>query len=180
MNARATSFIARAGLLGAALLLGGCAQLGAQFGGTASERETARPHPRAEDVARRSERSRPVPRSERKERQERPAPERDEAALREGIALYHEGEFDAAIRRLNVVDLNSGPVRRRVSALKYMAFSYCVTERPAPCRQAFERALRLDPAFELAAGEEGHPQWGPVFAKAQQSAGREGTREASR
>jgi hypothetical protein len=53
-----------------------------------------------------------------------------------------------------------------VTALKYTAFSYCVTSRPAQCRQAFDKALKLDPAFELAPGEYGHPLWGPVFAKA--------------
>jgi hypothetical protein len=51
-----------------------------------------------------------------------------------------------------------------------MAFSYCVTSRPAPCRQAFDRALRLDPSFDLAPGEHGHPLWGPVFTKAKQAA----------
>jgi hypothetical protein len=55
-------------------------------------------------------------------------------------------------------------------ALKYQAFSYCVTSRPAPCRQAFDRALRLDPSFDLAPGEHGHPLWGPVFTKAKQAA----------
>jgi hypothetical protein len=53
-----------------------------------------------------------------------------------------------------------------VTALKYTAFSYCVTSRPAQCRQAFDKALRLDPSFQLAPGEYGHPLWGPVFAKA--------------
>jgi hypothetical protein len=59
-----------------------------------------------------------------------------------------------------------------VTALKYTAFSYCVTSRPAQCRQAFDRALRLDPSFDLAPGEHGHPLWGPVFTKAKQAAAR--------
>jgi hypothetical protein len=88
------------------------------------------------------------------------------AALREGIGLYNDGDFNGAIRRLSSNDIANASVGTRVTALKYTAFSYCVTSRPVQCRQAFEKALRLDPSFELAPGEHGHPQWGPVFAKA--------------
>jgi hypothetical protein len=94
-----------------------------------------------------------------------------ENGLREGIRLYNEGDFNGAIRRLSARDVNNGPLATRLMALKYQAFSYCVTSRPAPCRQAFDRALRLDPSFDLAPGEHGHPLWGPVFTKAKQAAG---------
>jgi hypothetical protein len=93
-------------------------------------------------------------------------PSRDQAALREGVHLYNEGDFDGAIRRLSSKDLARGSTATRVAALKYTAFSYCVTSRAEQCRQAFERALKLDPSFELAPGEHGHPQWGPVFTRA--------------
>jgi hypothetical protein len=92
--------------------------------------------------------------------------------LREGVRLYDDGDFNGAIRRLSARDLNNGPMSTRLTALKYTAFSYCVTSRPAQCRQAFDKALRLDPAFDLAPGEHGHPLWGPVFTKAKQAAGR--------
>jgi hypothetical protein len=46
-----------------------------------------------------------------------------------------------------------------------------VTSRPGPCRETFDKALRLDPSFDLAPGEHGHPLWGPVFTKARQAAG---------
>lgn len=161
----------RASALAALLLAGGCAQLDSLMG--SKEPSRPRAHPRAEELQRaRAERSeRPSPRPERRT-PERSASERSEIALREGIALYDEGDFNGAIKRLNSGDLNGGPLRNRVSALKYTAFSYCVTGRPAPCRQAFERALRLDPNFDLAVGEHGHPQWGPVFAKVKEGAGR--------
>ena len=68
--------------------------------------------------------------------------------------------------------MNGGSLRNRVTALKYTAFSYCVTNRPTPCRQSFERALRLDPSFDLSPGEQGHPLWGPQFAKARQGGAR--------
>jgi hypothetical protein len=93
-----------------------------------------------------------------------------DSGLREGIRLYNEGDFNGAIRRLSARDVNNGPMTTRLTALKYLAFSYCVTSRPAPCRQAFDRALRLDPSFDLAPGEHGHPLWGPVFTKAKQAA----------
>lgn len=93
-----------------------------------------------------------------------------EAGLREGIRLYDDGDFNGAIRRLAARDVANGPPATRLEALKYTAFSYCVSARAAQCRQAFDRALRLDPAFTLDPGEQGHPLWGPVFDKARQAA----------
>lgn len=105
------------------------------------------------------------------------APSRDEAAasgtniaaqlaLSEGIELYEKGQFNAAIRRLNAPELDAAGGAMQLKALKYKAFSYCVTSRQALCRQQFERALRIDPSFELELGEKGHPLWGPVFERA--------------
>ena len=91
------------------------------------------------------------------------------AALREGIKFYDDGDFNAAIRRLATVDVAGEAVGNRLIALKYMAFSYCVTAHPAPCRQAFDKALRLDPSFDLRPGEHSHPLWGPVFAQAKKA-----------
>jgi hypothetical protein len=96
----------------------------------------------------------------------RAASTRPPPALREGIGLYNEGDFNGAIKRLAAHDIAGSSVSTRVAALKYTAFSYCVTSRPAQCRQAFDKALRLDPAFDLAPGEHGHPLWGPVFSRA--------------
>ena len=87
-------------------------------------------------------------------------------ALREGIKLYDEGDFNGAIRRLAAADVPAEPLATRLTALKYTAFSYCVTNRPVPCRQAFDKALKLDPNFDLGPGEHSHPLWGPVFARA--------------
>jgi hypothetical protein len=129
-----------------ASLLAGCANMPDYFGST-----PAQPHPRAEAVM------------------AGPAPSREPAALREGIKLYDEGDYNGAIRKLSSREISNGPVGARITALKYTAFSYCVTSRPAQCQQAFEKALRLDPRFELSPGEHGHPLWGPVFAKAKSS-----------
>lgn len=86
-----------------------------------------------------------------------------EAALNEGIALYNNGDFNGAIRKLNTVKGAEKPVQ--LSAYKYSAFSYCVSGRKLACRQQFEKALKLDPNFDLEPGEKGHPLWGPVFAR---------------
>lgn len=91
---------------------------------------------------------------------------RNPTALREGIKLYDDGDFNGAIRRFALVDVAAEPVPNRLIALKYTAFSYCVTARPGPCRQAFDKAIKLDPSFDLGPGEHSHPLWGPVFARA--------------
>jgi hypothetical protein len=127
------------GTLAAAMfLLAGCADMPDYFGRTPGQA-----HPRAVNTV-----------------------GRDQVALREGIRLYHDGDFNAAIRKLSSRDIASGSLDTRVAALKYTAFSYCVTSRPTQCERAFDKALQLDPSFDLAPGEHGHPLWGPVFAKA--------------
>jgi len=154
-----------------ALLLGGCA------GFPGFEQRTARTpsHPKA--VPSRTAVARTAPaRTPAAEHDNGPAHEHDDSpreasGLREGIRLYNEGDFDGAIRRLSARDVNNGPLGTRLAALKYTAFSYCVTSRPGPCRQSFDKALRLDPSFDLAPGEQGHPLWGPVFDKAKEAAG---------
>lgn len=156
-----------------ALLLGGCAE----FPIFDQKAPRTPSHPKASTP-------RPAPQVEREASPPREAASRPrdrdgdgvpdnqkESGLREGIRLYNEGDFNGAIRRLSARDVNNGPMNTRLTALKYLAFSYCVTSRPAPCRQAFDRALRLDPSFDLAPGEHGHPLWGPVFTKAKQAAG---------
>jgi hypothetical protein len=127
-------------------------------------------HPKAAPVAERDS-PRAAPARPRERDRDRDDAARDGGGLREGIRLYNEGDFNGAIKRLSARDLNNGPLATRLAALKYTAFSYCVTARPAQCRQAFDKALRLDPSFDLAPGEHGHPLWGPVFTKAKQSAG---------
>jgi Tfp pilus assembly protein PilF len=123
-----------AGLLAAAVLLSGCAEL--------KKIENPFKQESAEDAAAKS-------------------------ALAGGIALYENGDYAAAVRKLgNTAEIWKADKDVRLQALKYMAFSYCVTSQPVPCRQHFDKALKLDPAFDLAPGEKGHPLWGPVFDRA--------------
>jgi hypothetical protein len=38
-----------------------------------------------------------------------------------------------------------------------------VSGRERRCRDEFRVVLKIDPSFELAASEAGHPTWGPAF-----------------
>jgi hypothetical protein len=154
--------------LACAFLLGGCAQYPI-FDRSAPQTPG---HPKATAVTEREgpPREPARPREPNRARDtENTTPRDASAGLRDGIRMYAEGDYNGAIRRLSARDVASGTVATRVTALKYTAFSYCVTSRPAQCRQAFDRALRLDPNFDLAPGEHGHPLWGPVFTRAKQS-----------
>jgi hypothetical protein len=96
-----------------------------------------------------------------------PAPAAKQNPLNDGVELYNAGDFNGAIKRLaGAPEIWSGDKATQVTALKYMAFSYCVTRRKTLCKQQFNKALKLDPAFDLAQGEKGHPLWGPVFDQA--------------
>lgn len=143
----------------AAGLLAGCAELAPLFDRT-PERTHIRTLPRSTAQGDDRQAARSEARSESQSA-------REQAALREGIRLYNEGDFNGAIKRLGSNDIRSNsPTRIRVTALKYTAFSYCVTSRPKQCEQAFERALKIDPDFMLESGEQGHPLWGPAFERA--------------
>jgi hypothetical protein len=122
----------------AAVILSGCAHL--PFGGGAVP---AASHTRAEAVDK-----------------------TEQAGLKEGIAFYNNGDYNEAIKRFGANDIANGSKATQLTALKYSAFSYCVTSRQTLCRQQFEKALKLDPAFDLEPGEKGHPLWGPVFMHA--------------
>lgn len=98
--------------------------------------------------------------------------------LDDGIESYENGAYGDAIRKLeDAADDPQAARASRVKALKYLAFSYCVSPDPGQsrksaaghltlCRQAFERALALDPTFELTQVERGHPVWGRQFQAA--------------
>lgn len=95
----------------------------------------------------------------------------DVQAFNEGSALYNDGNYNGAIKKLSgATEIWNGHNKAiQLNALKTMAFSYCVTSRTQLCRQQFERALKLDPSFDLMPNEIGHPIWGPVFLKAKKA-----------
>lgn len=86
-----------------------------------------------------------------------------EQTLQNGVRQYEEGNYNEASRLLQVsLDQGLGKTDQ-VRAHKYLAFIHCVSGRDARCRDEFRAALKIDPSFELAANEAGHPIWGPVF-----------------
>ena len=89
-----------------------------------------------------------------------------EITLAEGLRLYEAGHYYLAEEQLLSPPLWAGDAQVQLKALKYLAFSYCVTERPIQCRFAFDRALQIDPTFHLGTAEASHPLWGPVFVRA--------------
>jgi len=105
-----------------------------------------------------------------------PVPTPGGRALDEGIALYDAGDFNGAIKRLLSAKeiwtdaTTATSTANKLSAHKYLAFSYCVTKRRPQCRKQFVDALKLDPAFNLEPTEKTHPIWGPEFERAKKEA----------
>ena len=86
-----------------------------------------------------------------------------EPQLQAGIKSYDEGRLSQAQGNFEGA-LNAGLNQRdQVTAHKYLAFIHCVSGRERQCRGHFRSALDIDPNFELAPREAGHPMWGPVF-----------------
>lgn len=97
-------------------------------------------------------------------------------ALASGISLYDEGDFNGAIKRLlgakEIWDDSTSPdsFANKVAANKYLALSYCVTNRRTQCRKHFVDAIKLDANFTLDATEKTHPIWGPEYERAKKQA----------
>ncbi|MFD4836157.1 TssQ family T6SS-associated lipoprotein [Achromobacter sp. NPDC058515] len=88
-------------------------------------------------------------------------------ALQQVRDEYAASRFGAVVRTVATSDaLDTAPTPVRVEALKLQAFSYCVTGYRQLCEDSFVRILQLQPSFELAPNETGHPQWGPAFQSA--------------
>ncbi|MBI1397389.1 MAG: hypothetical protein GC151_15565 [Betaproteobacteria bacterium] len=87
-----------------------------------------------------------------------------ESLLRDGLRAYDDGRYEEARHRLrDALDGGLTDPHDRTSAYKHLAFIYCANGSTALCRDAFGRALEIDPTFTLSPSEAGHPIWGPVF-----------------
>lgn len=90
-------------------------------------------------------------------------PQPGEAELAAGMRAYEDGRLDDAAAYLQrSVDLGLAKTDR-VAAHKYLAFIHCALGREAQCRNEFRLVLALQPSFQLAPAEAGHPRWGPTF-----------------
>ncbi len=107
--------------------------------------------------------------------QEKPqavTPQITESVLREraveqlsaGVKHYEVGDFDNAVKSLTA-SLEHGMLSKtdQSRARKYLAFSHCVSNREAQCRDEFRKAFEINSEFALSPAEDGHPIWGPVY-----------------
>lgn len=86
-----------------------------------------------------------------------------EKLVADATTAYDEADYPKAIKIFQDALKETPMTNDQVQIHKFIAFSYCLTMRLALCRMEFEKILQLDPAFELKAGEAGHPSWGPPF-----------------
>lgn len=87
-----------------------------------------------------------------------------EQELERATRSYEEGAYRNAARQFQAaLDLGLRTKFDQAAAHKYLAFINCVSGREKLCRDEFRKALEVDPGFELAPAEIGHPIWGPVF-----------------
>lgn len=182
---------ARAAAIAFAILLSGCAATGGAGDGAdagvvpaapASETPAEqRPEPAQQQAQQPDQRQQPsAAGAAESEGKVAAQPGPGEQRLAEGVALYDQGKFAAAIRKLQTSrEIWADEPATRIAAYKYLAFSHCVLNRRQPCRRAFDALLKLDPGFDLTAAEIGHPLWGPVFRQAKQESAKRAVRAAS-
>lgn len=83
--------------------------------------------------------------------------------LQLGLKQYDEGQYKRAAATLQqALEFDLAPANR-ILAHKHLAFIYCTSNRITQCRNEFGKAIEVNPRFDLAPAEAGHPQWGPVF-----------------
>ncbi len=94
-----------------------------------------------------------------------------EQMLADGIVQYDAGDYDAALRLLEgALKENLKDKADQVRAMKHVAFSQCLKERISACRASFVKIYDVDPNFDLAPAEAGHPSWARTFAAAKAQA----------
>ena len=86
-----------------------------------------------------------------------------------GIQHYEDGDYSNAVSEIEAA-LHAGLSNSsdQINAHKFLAFTYCVTDRKTLCADEFRTVLSIDPKFALAPAEAGHPIWGPVFKSVQE------------
>jgi Tfp pilus assembly protein PilF len=87
--------------------------------------------------------------------------------LADGMVKYDAGEYEAA-RKLLEAALTEGlkDTANQVKAMKYIAFTLCLESHYHECRNQFIKIYDVDPEFDLAPAEAGHPSWTKTFAAA--------------
>jgi Tfp pilus assembly protein PilF len=101
--------------------------------------------------------------------------------LAAGLRQYDLGDYPGAQATLQEA-LKEGLYDKadRVRALKYSAFSLCLMGKQSRCRAEFRKIFEIEPGFELAAVEVGHPSWQRAYTQARtqaRAAARDRTKE---
>jgi Tfp pilus assembly protein PilF len=90
-----------------------------------------------------------------------------EQLLADGVKKYEAGEFEGAAKLFQEATKEGLKDKRdQVKSLKYSAFCSCLANKITQCRAEFTRIFDIDPAFDLAPAEAGHPSWSKTFAQA--------------
>ena len=92
--------------------------------------------------------------------------------LNDGLVKYDTGDYPAA-QALFTSAIKEGLKKEdQVRAMKFTAFSLCLTEKYQQCRSEFIKIYDVDPKFDLTPAEAGHPSWTRTFAGAKAQAHR--------
>jgi tetratricopeptide (TPR) repeat protein len=86
-----------------------------------------------------------------------------EKLMKAALASYDEADYNTAIKSFQDALKETLSDADRIIAHKLMAFSFCLTNRSTLCRAEFDLIFKIDPNFDLAPAEAGHPSWGPSF-----------------
>lgn len=86
-----------------------------------------------------------------------------EKIMSEAMKAYEDADYPKATKLFQDAQKEKLAPAELIRALKFTAFSHCLTNQLTLCRNEFEQILQLNPAFELDAAEAGHPSWGPPF-----------------
>jgi hypothetical protein len=93
-----------------------------------------------------------------------------EQMLNDGLVKYDTGDYHAS-QALFASAIKEGLKKDdQVRAMKFTAFSLCLMEKHAQCRAEFVKIYDVDPKFDLAPAEAGHPSWARTFAPAKAQA----------
>jgi tetratricopeptide (TPR) repeat protein len=94
-----------------------------------------------------------------------------EQTLVEGMVKYDSGDYVEAQKLFeSALKLGLKDKDDQVKALKHIAFTQCLSDKWTLCRGTFVKIYDIDPNFDLAPAEAGHPSWTKTFAQAKAQA----------
>ncbi|HEX9392527.1 MAG TPA: TssQ family T6SS-associated lipoprotein [Usitatibacteraceae bacterium] len=94
------------------------------------------------------------------------APSVADQRINEGMTAYDAADYNKTIKSFQEALKESLSDSEQIRVRKYLAFSYCLSNRGSLGRAEFEKILQLKPDFNLEPAEAGHPSWGPSFRAA--------------